>query len=284
MSIFKKKFVRIIPRLDIKNGLVIKGINLEGLRVLGDPYEFANYYSKNLADEICYVDNVATLYGTNNLTNFIKKTSLNLRIPLVVGGGVRSIEQIKKILNSGADRICVNSAAVKNPNLITSAAKVFGSSTITVIIEYTKIGEKYFIAHSNGRELTNINPINWAKTVENAGAGEIILTSVRHEGLMKGFEKYITKKISNKSSIPVLVHGGCGSEQDIFEIVKSSNISGVILSSFLHYDIIGALKFKKKKIGNIDFLLKKINEKPKPKNNLKKIKMFLKKKGINVRL
>ena len=95
MSIFKKKFVRIIPRLDIKNGLVIKGINLEGLRVLGDPYEFANYYSKNLADEICYVDNVATLYGTNNLTNFIK-TSLNLRIPLVVGGGVRSIEQIKK--------------------------------------------------------------------------------------------------------------------------------------------------------------------------------------------
>ena len=113
---------------------------------------------------------------------------------MVVGGGVRSIEQIKKILNSGADRICVNSAAVKNPNLITSAAKVFGSSTITVIIEYTKIGEKYFIAHSNGRELTNINPINWAKTVENAGAGEIILTSVRHEGLMKGFENILQKK------------------------------------------------------------------------------------------
>ena len=233
--------------------------------------EFQNNVSKSKDDFYFTDEKELDITNKNRVLNYVSDNQIELIINCAAYTDVNGSETNKN------QAIKVNSGAIKNLVEICEEKK----------IKMIHFSTDYVYNSDNLKpinEESNINPINWAKTVENAGAGEIILTSVRHEGLMKGFEKYITKKISNKSSIPVLVHGGCGSEQDIFEIVKSSNISGVILSSFLHYDIIGALKFKKKKIGNIDFLLKKINEKPKPKNNLKKIKMFLKKKGINVRL
>ncbi len=279
-----KRFIRIIPKLDIKNGILIKGINLEGLRVLGNPYKFAEYYAKNYADEICYLDNVATLYGTNNLGTFIKKTASNLNIPLVVGGGIKSLDNIKKILEYGADRVCLNSAIIKNPKLVNRAAKIFGSSTITAIIEYTKIGKKYFTTFSNGRDLVDKDPVKWATELEDMGAGEIVLTSVSHEGLRSGFEKKITKLVSKKVKIPVIAHGGAGKYQDVYDIISSTNISGVSIASLFHYDAIKSLKFSKQSIGNTDYLNNSSNTKGKSKNHLIKLKKFLKRKNINVRI
>ena len=138
-----KNFIRIIPKLDIKNGMLIKGINLEGLRVLGNPYNFATYYYNNLADEICYIDNVATLYGTNNLSGFISDTARNIFVPISVGGGIKSIEDIERIFKAGADKVCINSAAINNPKFLHQASRIFGSANITIIIEYIKIKNKF---------------------------------------------------------------------------------------------------------------------------------------------
>ena len=280
----KKNFIRIIPKLDIKNGRLIKGINLEGLRILGEPFSFAEHYYKSGADEICYVDNVATLYGTNNLSSFISKTAKNIFIPLSVGGGIRKLNDIERFLKNGADKVCINSAAVDNINYLKKASKTFGSSTITIIIEYVKIKNKYFISKSAGRDLVNINPFDWAKKVEDFGAGEVFLTSVNHEGLKKGFDVNVIKKISNDLSIPVIAHGGAGNINHIYEVIKNTNISGVSISSLFHYDIAHIFDFKKDKIGNFSFLEKLIKKKNKPINYLKKVKEFLINKNINVKI
>lgn len=278
----KRKFIRIIPRLDVKNGLLIKGINLEGLRVLGDPFAYAHFYAENLADEICYIDSVSSLYGTNNLIKFIKKTS-NIKIPFMVGGGLNSIEQISKVLNSGADRVCINTASITNPKLIYNAARKFGSSTIAVNIQYTAVNRTRFVVHSNGRELTNLNPLQWAKKMEEMGAGEIVLTSVLNEGLFKGFDLPTIKKISNNLKIPVIAHGGCGSEKDVYDVVRKTQVSGVMISGLLHYGIINKLNFKKKRIGNLEFYNSKERKLLPIKNYIKSIKKKLHQKNINVR-
>ena len=238
-----KKFIRIIPKLDIKNGLLIKGINLEGLRILGDPYSFANYYYKNGADEIYYVDNVASLYGTNNLNKFVSTTAKNLFIPLSVGGGIRSIKEIENFLKSGADKICINSAAIENIKFIKEASRIFGSSTITCIVEALKYEKKYFVTKENGRNVIRINPVEWSRRLEDAGAGEIFLTSVDREGLKKGFDIFINKKVSENVQIPVIAHGGAGSIEDVYNVIKKTNISGVSISGLFHYDICSLFPF-----------------------------------------
>ena len=212
--------IRIIPFLDIKNGLLIKGINLEGLRVLGKANDFSNYYYKNGADEICYIDNVATLYGTNNLSKFITETAKDVFIPLSVGGGIRTIEDMKKTFSAGADKICINSSIIENSKLLKKAARIFGSANIVVMIQSIKIDNKYYISKANGRDIVKINPVHWAKKVEKLGAGEIILTSVNNEGLRKGFDIRIIKEVSNSVNIPVIAHGGAGSFEDIFDFAK----------------------------------------------------------------
>jgi len=277
-----KRFIRIIPKLDIKNGLLIKGINLEGLRVLGDPYKFAECYYNYNADEIYYVDNVATLYGTNNLSKFVSKTAKNIFVPLAVGGGIKSLNDIEKFLKNGADKICINSAAINNIKLVRDASRVFGSSTITTVVEALKIENKYFLTKSNGRDLVKKNPVDWAKQLEDFGSGEIFLTSINNEGIQKGFDIDITKKVSRAVSIPVIAHGGAGSMKDVYEVIVKTNISGVSLASILHYDICKNFKFKKPKIGNINFLEK--GEKKKTRNLIQVLKKYLSKKGVNVRL
>lgn len=278
-----KNFIRIIPKLDIKNGMLIKGINLEGLRVLGDPFNFARYYYENLADEVCYIDNVATLYGTNNLSNFISDTAKNIFIPISVGGGIKTIDDVKRIFNAGADKICVNSAAIEKPKFLNKIARIFGSANITIIIEYIKIDDKYFITKSTGRDTVKIDPIKWAKIVEKEGAGEIFLTSVNHEGLKKGFDIKVINKISKNASIPIIAHGGAGEIKHVIELVKKTNVSGVALSSLLHYDIANFFKIKNRTIGNLNYLESNSKIK-KPKNFIKLIKKELDREGFNVRL
>jgi cyclase len=278
----RKPFFRIIPRLDIKNGHLIKGINLEGLRVLGDPINFANLYYNQGADEICYVDNVATLYGTNNLSQFITRTAKNIFVPLTVGGGIRSISDIEKMLNAGADKISINSAAVDNSDLIYKASRLFGSSTISVNLEYIDFKGKSFITKSNGRDHVSINPVDWAKKVESLGAGEINVTSVNYEGLQKGFDIKNINKISKNIKIPILAHGGCGDPKDVLELAQNTNVSGAVIASYFHYNSISRFKKFKSKVGNTDFL-DNLSGNKKKFNLIKKIKSTLKIKGFNVR-
>lgn len=277
-----KNFIRIIPKLDIKNGTLIKGINLEGLRVLGDPYNFAKHYYKNGADEICYIDNVATLYGTNNLGKFISKTAENLFIPLTVGGGIKTINDIQRTLKLGADKVCINSAAVNNIKLIKSASRIYGSSTITSLVEIIKIKKRYYISTSNGRDIVNLDPVKWCRLVEKNGAGEIFLTCVNNEGLKKGFDTNIIRKISNSVKIPVIAHGGAGKFEDILNVINKTKISGVALASMLHYSIANKFNFKNSNIGNTFYLENNSNKTD--LNVLKKLKQFLYKNGVNVRI
>ena len=279
----KKRFIRIIPKLDIKNGLLIKGVNLEGLRVLGDPYDFAKFYYECGADEICYVDNVATLYGTNNLSKFISRTVKNLFIPMMVGGGIRSVEDIRNALSFGADKVCLNSQIIKTPNLITVAKKVFGSSTLCAIIETIKIDSNYYISSSNGRDLIKKSPVTWARQLEDLGVGEIFLTSVNKEGLKSGFDIGSIEKISSKLKIPVIAHGGAGNFDDIKKLIQNTNIDGVAISSLLHYPAAPYFIKNFKNIGNTHYL-QKLKKETKKINIIKNLKNFLKKNKINVRI
>ena len=277
-----RKPIRIIPFLDIKNGLLIKGINLEGLRILGNAEDFAEMYYKDGADEICYLDNVATLYGTSNLLKFVKKTAKKIFVPLSVAGGIRNIENSQEMFKAGADKIIINSAAINDITFLKKIAKKFGSANISILIQAIKIDKKYFISKSNGRDIKNLSPIEWAKKVEDAGAGEIIISSVNNEGLRKGFDLNITKKISNSVSLPVIAHGGAGSLEDIYKIIKNTKISGVGIASILHYDSVKYLPKVQTKIGNTSYLetVKKVKRK---KILIQQIKNFLRKKKILVR-
>lgn len=279
----EKNLIRIIPKLDIKNGLLIKGINLEGLRILGSPYNYAKSYYKQGADEIIYLDNVATLYGTNNLKKFVKETAKNLFIPLTVGGGIKSLEEIEKMLNNGADRVTINSSAIDDINFIKKASKRFGSSTIISSIEYTKIKNKHFITKSNGRDLVNIDPYIWAKKLEDFGSGEIILTSINQEGTQSGFDISMINKISKNVKIPVIAHGGAGNFKDVYDVIQKTNVRGVAIASLFHYNNIIKGNFKNIKVGNTLYL-----ENAKIENKkisiIKKLKLFLKKRGVNVNL
>ena len=236
-----------------------------------------------MADEICYIDNVATLYGTNNLSNFISDTAKNIFVPISVGGGIRSLQDIERIFKAGADKVCINSAAIDNPKFLNRAAKIFGSANITINIEYIKIKKKFFITKSTGRDIVDINPFEWAKIVEQNGAGEVFLTSVNHEGLGNGFDVDMIKRISNNISIPVIAHGGAGNFNHIKEVIKKTNISGVAISSLAHYDIANTFENKKKSLGNFNYL-EESSKKNKPKNIIRLIKKNLKKEGFNVRI
>lgn len=279
-----KHILRIIAKLDIKNGHLIKGINLEGLRVLGDPYEFAKLYSDYGIDEIFYQDNVAALYGTNNLSKYIKRAAEKISVPMSIGGGIRTLNDIEQALMSGADKVCINSAVVKNIKFLKQAISEFGSANISVLVETINIKNKYFISYLNGRELINIDPIEWSKKIEDYGAGEIILTSVNKEGLMSGFDIKLIKKISKNIKIPFIVHGGAGNFNHILDLAKNKKIHGIMLASMLHYHYLNFVSSSQNiKIGNTEFLdnlkKKKVNI-----NFIKNLKLFLKKNKVNVRL
>ena len=228
--------VRIIARLDIKNNFLIKGIHLEGLRKIGNPYEFANKYFHSGIDEIIYMDAVASLYKRNSLNEIIKETSKNIFIPITVGGGIRTVDDAYKILRSGADKIAINTAAIENPRLIEELSNRFGSSTIVISIEAKKLIDGKWEAYTNnGREKTGIDVIKWSLDVEKLGAGEILLTSVDQEGTCRGFDHTLVKSVTDKVMIPVIASGGMGKLQHFVDIVKMSDCDGVAIADLLHY-------------------------------------------------
>ena len=278
---------RIISRLDIKGPNLVKGINLEGLRVLGDPEYFALKYYENLSDEIIYQDCVASLYERKYLLDIIQKTSSNVYIPISVGGGIRSIKDIENVLSAGADKVFINSAAIKKPRFLQEASKKFGSANICLSIETAKNEDGQFYCLSNyGREISKKKLINWISEAQQLGVGEIILTSISHEGMGKGFDKEALDIIYDKINVPFIMHGGAGNEMDILDILKFKKVSGVALSSLLHYSLITekTFKFSYKKEGNTQFLESIRDQNNFKKTNILKIKKFLKKKGIEVRL
>lgn len=237
--------VRVIARLDIKNNFLIKGIHLEGLRKLGKPYDFANKYFKSGIDEIIYMDAVASLYNRNSLNDIIEETSKNIFIPITVGGGIRSIDDANKILRSGADKIAINTAAVKNPRLIEELSNRFGSSTIVISIEAKKIQDNKWEAYTNnGREKTGLDVIEWSIEAEKLGAGEILLTSVDKEGTGKGFDYDLVKSVSSKIFIPIIASGGMGELEHFEKVVQLSNCDGVAIANTLHYSKIEIEKIK----------------------------------------
>jgi imidazole glycerol-phosphate synthase subunit HisF len=249
---------RFIAKLDIKGPNLVKGIQFEGLRVLGNPLLFAQYYSIAGIHEIILYDSVASLYGRNSLLDVISEISKTIFVPLCVSGGIRTLEDIKAALDAGADKVCINSMAIRNPEFIKSAANKYGSSTIVIGIEAKKASDnKYYCLIDNGREFTGKEVTEWVKEVEFLGAGEILLTSIDNEGSGIGFDYDLVEKVISIVNIPVVVHGGLGKLEHISGLItKSPGISGIASATMLHYNYLGLIghDIEKNSEGNNHFL------------------------------
>jgi imidazole glycerol-phosphate synthase subunit HisF len=277
---------RIIARLDIKGPNLVKGIHLEGLRVLGRPEAFAKYYYESGADELMYMDAVASLYDRNSLHDIIQRTAKETFIPLCVGGGIRTLDNIKQILRSGADKVSINTAAIKNPNFIKEAAVRFGSSTIVVTIEAIKSENGQYLAYTdNGREFTGVDVFEWAQQVEELGAGEIVITSVDREGTGKGFDIELTRKIAESASIPVIAHGGGGSVNHCKEVIIEGKADALAMASIFHYETIKKIESEaiSQEEGNVEFLKSGIGLKTIQETSISRLKKVLHSAGIPCR-
>ena len=280
--------IRIIPRLDIKGPNLVKGVHLEGLRVLGNPSDFASYYYETGADEIMFMDVVASLYERNSLHEIIESTAKEIFIPITVGGGIRTIDDIKNVLRCGADKVCINTAAVKNPNFIKEASKIFGSSTIVIAIEAIKQESGKFLAYTdNGREYTGLEVVDWAKKVTDLGAGEIVLTSVDNEGLGCGFNIDLIQKVSDEINIPLVAHGGAGKVSHLVDLFSETDSSAACISSLFHYDFVknsNSVFKKNKEEGNSKFISEKRNFHVFDSCNISELKNGLTDKKIKCRI
>ncbi|MBO6788914.1 MAG: imidazole glycerol phosphate synthase subunit HisF [Dinoroseobacter sp.] len=228
--------LRIIPRLDIKGSFVIKSVQLEGLRKVGDPAEFAKRYYEQGADELIFSDVVASLYGRNSLYDIVRQTAAEAFVPLTVGGGIRSTEDVSQMLRSGADKISLNSAALERPHLISELSAQFGSQAIVVEIQAkSRAGVKGWEAlYDNGREHSNKDVVVWAQEAVELGAGEILLTSVDREGTRKGFDTDLIEVVSRATSVPVIVSGGLGQPEHMQQAV-SHGADAIAVADMLHY-------------------------------------------------
>ena len=228
--------MRVISRIDIKNNYVIKGINLEGLRKIGEPLEIATKYYTYGVDEIILIDAVASLYKRNNLFKVVKEATKNIFVPLTLGGGLRNLKDIENALKSGADKVALNSHVTENPNFIKEAVKNFGSSTITIYIEAKKIDNKKWEIYKNyGRERTNIDLIYWIEKIQEFECGEILLTSIDYEGLMAGLDFDLINHVYNKIRVPFIYSGGVGNKNHLINLKKKYNNFSIAISSALHY-------------------------------------------------
>tara|TARA_B100001540_G_scaffold315256_1_gene342071 strand:+ start:9866 stop:10588 length:723 start_codon:yes stop_codon:yes gene_type:complete len=228
--------VRVIARIDIKNEFVIKGINFEGLRKVGDPLRLAEKYYKEGIDEIVFIDAVASLYERNHLFKIIEHATENIFCPITLGGGIRSLSDIEKALNSGADKVSINSYATENPSFIKKAVDEFGSSTITVNVDAKKIdNNKWEVYKFYGREKTGLELVSWIDQIQNLDCGEILLSSIDNEGLCNGFDIELLDSVYNGIKKPLIFSGGFGSINDIHKLKKYKNIS-ISIASALHYN------------------------------------------------
>ncbi len=238
--------MRIISRLDIKGNNLIKGVKFEGLRVLGCPIKSANFYYREGIDEIICIDTVASLYGRNNAVNLVKEISKNVFLPITVCGGIRSVDDARNIIKNGADKIAINTAAVKNQNLIPELVKEFGSQSIILSVEAKKMSQSKWEVYTNsGRDRTGLDVKDWIKKGIDLGAGSILLTSIDHDGTQKGFDIDLCIEIYEICNVPLVISGGMGKVEDLIPIVKESDISGVAMGSVLHYENLKICSLKK---------------------------------------
>ena len=228
--------IRLIARLDIKGPNLIKGIQLEGLRVMGDPQTHAQKYYAQGADELVYMDIVASLYGRNSLHEIVRRTAEDIFIPLTVGGGLRSVEDVRQILRAGADKVAINTAAVQRPGLISEIATVFGSQCMVLSIEAKRQAPGRWEAYTeNGRERSGLDVIEWAQRGAALGAGELLVTSVDMEGTRKGFDCELVRAVSEAVTIPVIASGGMGKVEHLVDVVQQGHADAVAMADILHY-------------------------------------------------
>jgi len=226
--------LRVIPRLDIKAPNLVKGIRLEGLRVMGNPSDFASRYFEEGADEIFYQDIVASLYGRSSIVDLVTQTAEQIFVPLTVGGGIRSIDDIHGMLRAGADKVSLNTAAVARPELIAESARRFGTQCIVVAVEMIRQTDgRWKVFTENGRQHTGLDAFDWAMRAVELGAGELLLTSVDREGTGKGFDLEFVEKIVGQIEVPVLIHGGAGSIEHMIEAAQLG-VDGIVIAKVLH--------------------------------------------------
>ena len=247
---------RIIPCLDVKNGRVVKGVNFEDLKDAGDPVEQAKIYSDGGADEICFLDITASNENRNTIYDVVEKTSKKCFVPLTVGGGIRNVEDISKLLNCGADKVSINTAAVQNSSVVIESSKKFGSQCIVVAIDAKLNGDKWEVFTHGGRNNTNIDVIEFAKKMEDSGAGELLVTSMERDGTQVGYDIDLMSKISSTVNIPLIASGGVGNLDHLVDGIKLGNASAVLAASIFHYS----------------------------KYSIKEVKEYLDSKGIPVRI
>lgn len=284
-------YIRIIARLDIKGPNLVKGVHLEGLRILGRPELFAPKYYEDGADELVYIDQVASLYGRNNLTEIVERAAQNIYIPLTVGGGIRSVDDVRELLRAGADKVAINTAAIQNPQLIKDTSRVFGSQCIVVSIQAIKRGsDQYECLTDNARQKTGKCVFDWAKEAVDLGAGEILLTSINQEGTGRGYDIQLTRRISESVKVPVIAHGGAGSAEHIIDVIKQGKADAVCAASIFHYGIVDQMIDKKTyEEGNIEFLKQTLSIKGYSRNGIQpitfiKLKRKLIENGITCRI
>jgi imidazole glycerol-phosphate synthase subunit HisF len=226
---------RIIPCLDVKNGRVVKGINFVDLKDAGDPVEQAKIYSDGGADEICFLDITASNENRDTIYDVVERTSKKCFVPLTVGGGIRGVDDINKLLNCGADKVSINTTAVQNPEVIIESSKKFGSQCIVVAIDAKKNENKWEVFTHGGRNNTGINAIEFAKKMEDSGAGELLVTSMDRDGTQIGYDNDLMFKISSIVNIPLIASGGVGNLDHLVDGIKLGNASAVLAASIFHY-------------------------------------------------
>ncbi|MDM5187700.1 imidazole glycerol phosphate synthase subunit HisF [Bacillus sp. DX4.1] len=238
---------RIIPCLDVKAGRVVKGVNFAQLQDVGDPVAIASLYDKAGADELVFLDITATHEGRKTILDVVERTASQVFIPLTVGGGISSVQDMYALLRAGADKVSLNSAAVQNPDVIREGAEHFGSQCMVVAIDARKVAEKKWHVYVNGGRIdTGIDVIEWAKRAEQLGAGEILLTSMDADGTKDGYELSLTETMSHAVSIPVIASGGCGSAEHIVEVFQKTSASAALAASIFHYGETTVQKVKQK--------------------------------------
>ncbi len=228
--------IRLMARLDVKAPNLIKGVHLEGLRKLGDPQAFAERYYAEGIDEIIYIDAVASLYQRNTIVDLVSHTAENVFIPITAGGGVRSVEDARTLLRAGADKVAVNTAAVRDPTLISDLARAFGSQCVVLSIEAKCQSDHWEVYCDSGREPTGLDVVEWAGRGQSLGAGEILLTSIDREGTRQGFDVALTAAVSDAVGVPVIASGGMGSVEHLVDVARDGRANAVAMAHVLHYD------------------------------------------------
>lgn len=226
---------RIIPCLDVKNGKVVKGVNFVNLKDMGTPPELAEEYSKQGADEITFLDIAATLESRKTILGLVNETAQRVFVPLTVGGGIRTPNDIRDALNAGADKVSINSAAVQNPAMITESSERFGRQCVVVAIDAKRVGGKWEVVTHGGTKTTGLDAVEWAQKVEDLGAGEILVTSMDCDGVKNGYDIPLTAAIADAVKIPVIASGGCGTVDHIYEVFAHTNASAALAASIFHY-------------------------------------------------